>query len=175
MAFVVTPGGQQDYCSPGSFRGRASKLFHNLGARPDVPGQGVRFQDVTAASGLGRLAGPGLGVVCADFNGDGWPDLFIANDKQPNRLWINRHDGTFQEEAVLRGVAYNALGQAQAGMGVALGDVDGDGLLDLFVTHLTDETNTLWRQGPRGFFGDHTVGAGLAAPRWRGKIGRAHV
>ncbi|HTU22093.1 MAG TPA: CRTAC1 family protein [Gemmataceae bacterium] len=157
------PDGQRDYCNPGTFRGRASKLFHNLGS-----GSGVRFQDVTAESGLGRLVGPGLGVVGADFDGDGWPDLFIANDKQPNRLWINRHDGTFQEESVVRGVAYDGMGQAQAGMGVALGDLDGDGLEDLFVTHLTEETNTLWRQGPRGFFRDETVRAGLTVLHWRG-------
>jgi hypothetical protein len=109
-----------------------------------------------------------LGVVCADFDGDRWPDLFIANDGKPNHLWINRHDGTFREEAVLRGVAYNAMGRAEANMGVALGDVDGDGLFDVFVTHLTEETHTLWAQGPRGVFQDRTVALGLASPRGRG-------
>jgi enediyne biosynthesis protein E4 len=162
----TTASGRPDYCAPRAFGGRVSRLFHNLGKTAGA--QGVRFEDVTEASGLGRLAGPGLGVVCADFDGDGWPDLFIANDGQPNRLWINRHDGTFREEAVQRGVAFNALGQAEAGMGVALGDVDGDGLFDLFVTHLTEETNTLWRQGPRGLFHDRTAGAGLAVSRGRG-------
>src|SRR5262249_8427486 len=91
-----------------------------------------------------------------------------ANDGQPNRLWINRHDGTFADEAVSRGVAYTATGKAFAGMGVALGDVNGDGLLDLYVTHLTSETNTPWLQGPRGRFRDRTVEAGLTATRWRG-------
>jgi hypothetical protein len=162
----TTASGKPDYCAPRAFGGRVSRLFHNRGKT--AGGKGVRFEDVTEASGLGRLAGPGLGVVCADFDGDGWPDLFIANDGQPNRLWINRHDGTFSEEAVQRGVAYNALGQAEAGMGVGLGDVDGDGLFDLFVTHLTEETNTLWRQGPRGLFHDRTASAGLAVPRGRG-------
>jgi hypothetical protein len=117
---------------------------------------------------MGRLPGPGLGVVCADFDGDGWPDVFVANDGAPNHLWLNQRDGTFQEQAVQRGVAYNGMGQAQAGMGIALGDVDGDGLFDLFVTHLTEETHTLWKQGPRGLFQDHTAPAGLIDSAWRG-------
>jgi hypothetical protein len=107
-------------------------------------------------------------VFCADFNGDGWPDIFVANDGRPNHLWINQRDATFKEEAVARGIAYNAMGKAEANMGIAIGDVDGDGLFDVFVTHLTDETNTLWKQGPRGLFQDRTVGLGLASPRWRG-------
>src|SRR5262249_26462987 len=158
-------GGRRDYCHPRQFPGQAARLFRNVPG--DKPGS-VRFVDVTVKSGLGGLPGPGLGVVCADFNGDGWPDIFVANDAQANRLWINQKDGTFAEEAVLRGVAYNRMGHAEAGMGVALGDVDGDGLLDLFVTHLTEETHTLWRQGPRGLFQDRTAFAGLAAPRRRG-------
>jgi hypothetical protein len=123
---------------------------------------------VTAASGLGKAAGPGLGVFCADFTGDGWPDIFIANDGKPNHLWVNQKNGTFKEEAHPRGVANNAQGQAEAGMGIALADVDGDGLFDLFVTHLTDETNTLWTQGPAGLFRDRTAALGLSSPRWRG-------
>jgi hypothetical protein len=156
--------GTSDYCYPGAFKGMTSVLYHNV----TVPDGRPRFEDVTESSGLGRVPGPGLGVVCADFDGDGWPDVFIANDQQPNRLWINRRDGTFTEEAVQRGVAYNGMGKAYAGMGVALGDADGDGLEDLFVTHLGQETNTLWVQGPRGLFRDRTGAAGLAASRWRG-------
>ena len=155
--------GISDYCNPKAFKGMTAVLYHNVGSRGRP-----RFEDVTAASGLGRLPGPGLGVICADFDGDGWPDIFIANDGQPNRLWINRRDGTFEEEAVKRGVAYNGMGLAQAGMGVALGDADGDGLEDLFVTHLGEETNALWVQGPRGLFRDRSGASGLAAPRRRG-------
>ncbi len=155
--------GRRDFCNPNQFTGTVTQLFHNLGA-----GKAPRFRDVTLASGLARKPGPGLGVVCADFDGDGWPDFFVANDGKPNHLWINHKDGTFTEEAVLHGLAANALGNAEAGMGIALGDVDGDGLFDVFVTHLTEESNTLWKQGPRGRFRDRTVAAGLSAPRWRG-------
>jgi hypothetical protein len=167
------PDGERDYCAPKTFRGRVTRLFYNLGGRP-APGKAgaaaprVRFEDVTERCGMGQRPGPGLGVVCADFDGDGWPDVFVANDGAPNHLWVNQRDGTFKEEAVQRGVAYNAMGQAQAGMGIALGDVDGDGLFDLFVTHLTEETHTLWKQGPRGLFQDHTAPAGLIASAWRG-------
>jgi enediyne biosynthesis protein E4 len=157
--------GAREYCPPGKFLGTATRLFHNLGRGPG--GKGVRFEDVTLKSGLGKVPGPGLGVICADIDGDGWPDIFIANDEQPNRLWINQKDGTFKEEALARNVAYDGMGQSQAGMGIAYGDVDGDGLSDLFVTHLMVETNTLWKQGPRGLFQDRTGASGLAAPRWR--------
>jgi hypothetical protein len=159
-------GGQPDYCHPGTFPGTAARLFHNRGRGPD--GSWLGFEDVTVSSGLARLRGAGLGVVCADFNCDGWPDIFVANDAQANHLWINQHDGTFREEAIPRGLAYNALGNAQGNMGVTLGDVNGDGRLDLFITHLTEETHTLWMQTGPGLFRDHTAQARLAATRWRG-------
>jgi hypothetical protein len=165
-----TPHGL-DYCPPAPFQGQAARLFRNLGPASNPTAASpprVSFRDVTDESGLGKAPGPGLGVVCADFNGDGWPDIFVANDGKPNHLWINQKDGTFKEEAKDRGVAYNVLGQSEAGMGVALGDVHGDGLLDLFVTHLTEETHTLWKQGPPGLFIDRTAASGLAGTRWRG-------
>ncbi|HEY3788591.1 MAG TPA: VCBS repeat-containing protein, partial [Urbifossiella sp.] len=157
------PDGQRGYCSPNVFPGAVSRLFHN-----ESTGSAIRFRDATIASGLGRLPGPGLGVVCADFDGDGWTDIFIANDARPNRLWINKHDGSFADEAPARGVALNSMGQAWAGMGVALGDVDGDGAFDILVSHLGIETNTLWVQGPRGLFRDKTLPTGLASGGWRG-------
>ena len=161
------PAGQREYCGPSSFPARVTKLYRNR-CGDWVRQVRVRFRGRDREIGLGRLPGPGLGVFCADFNGDGWPDIFVANDGQANHLWINQHDGTFKDEAVARGIAFNAMGKAEANMGIAIGDVDGDGLFDLFVTHLTEETNTLWKQGPRGIFQDRTVGLGLASPRWRG-------
>jgi hypothetical protein len=163
----ISAAGVKGFCHPSTFPGTVAKLFHNRGPQP-AGGPRVRFEDVSLASGIGKAPGPGLGVYCADFDGDGWPDVFVANDSRPNRLWINRHDGTFKEEAVSRNVAFTNMGQAYAGMGVAAGDVDNDGLLDLYVTHLTSETNTLWKQGPRGLFQDRTMEWGLVGTRWRG-------
>jgi enediyne biosynthesis protein E4 len=157
--------GQHEYCAPKGYAVAPSLLFHNLGRQGDAR---VKFQDVSVASNVGRMPGPGLGVVTGDFNGDGWPDIFVADDGQPNRLWINRRDGTFAEEAAVRGVAYNGMGQAEANMGVGWGDVDGDGLPDLFVTHLNAETNTLWRQEAPGQFRDATAPSRLDRRRWRG-------
>ncbi len=175
--------GQRDYCGPRSFPGTASKLFRNLGgeavagASKTQPGpriqageaQGdVRFQDVTVKAGLAKV-GAGMGVYCADFTGDGWPDIFIANDARPNHLWVNQQDGTFTEAAFPRGIAVDGMGIPHAGMGVAVGDVDGDGLFDCYVTHLATERNILWQQGPkRGYFTDRTSRSGLGNTNWRG-------
>jgi enediyne biosynthesis protein E4 len=170
----LTPKGARDFCAPGLFPGTCSKLFRNLGPGApgcEKPGARVRFEDVSFASGIGRLPGPGLGVFCADFDGDGWPDVFVANDGAANRLWMNRRDGTFIDEAASRGVARTMTGKEYAGMGVAVGDTRSVGAFDLYVTHLGHETNTLWRQRQDtrpGHFRDQTVAAGLTATRWRG-------
>jgi hypothetical protein len=157
--------GLPDACHPSTFPGTVSKLYRNRGRGPDGA---VRFEDATLTSGIGRLPGPALGVACADFTGDRWPDIFVANDAQANRLWVNQQDGTFVEKAATLGVAYNALGNAQANMGVAVGDADRNGLLDLFVTHLTDESHAFWKQDPVGRFRDRTGAAGPDLARCRG-------
>ena len=115
-----TAQGKPDFCGPTVFPGVCSKLFRNLGPGPAGPGKPaarVRFEDVSFASGIGRLPGPGLGVVCADFDGDGWPDIFISDDGQPNRLWINQHNGTFKDEALLRRRGLQQHGQGLRGHG----------------------------------------------------------
>ncbi len=165
-----SPDGVLDFCGPNTFKGTASKLFRNRGLLPGEAGKPfkVGFEDASFASGIGRVTGPGLGVTACDFDGDGWPDIFVANDGQPNRLWINKKDGTFADEAVSRGVAFTVMGKAFAGMGIAIGDTNNDGMVDLYVTHLGIETNNLWRQSPRGQFRDRTVEAGLSTTKWRG-------
>ena len=140
--------GVRDYCTPTVYKPVPDKLFRNDG--------GGRFTDVSGPAGLGRAFGNGLGVTAADFNGDGWPDIYVANDGMANQLWINQTDGTFEDTSLLAGAAYNADGEAQASMGVTAGDFDEDGDEDLFMTHLAQETNTLYVNNGRGDFRDAT-------------------
>ncbi len=145
--------GRPDYCGPDRMPPAPDKLYRNLGDG--------RFLDVSAISGIANVAEPGLGVLCADLDGDGWQDVYVANDMARNFLWINNRDGTFTESAALAGCAFNRDGAAEAGMGIALGDVDRDGLGDLFITHLRGETNTLYRTQSPGVFEDATDASGL--------------
>ncbi|MEZ5285156.1 MAG: CRTAC1 family protein [Vicinamibacterales bacterium] len=143
----------RDYCGPKSFPPVPDILYRNKG-------DGT-FQDVTASAGIARAFGAGLGVVADDFDGDGWLDLYVANDGYENQLWMNRHDGTFENAALLSGTALNRDGQAEAGMGVDSGDFNGDGRPDIFLTHLMDETNTLYVNLGKTVFEDRTREAGL--------------
>ena len=149
----------RDYCTPRVFRPPGNRLFHN---RRDGT-----FEDVTVAAGVAKEFGHGLGIVTADFDGDGWMDIYVANDGDPNQLWINQKDGTFRNEALLAGAAVNRDGQAEAGMGVDAGDFDGNGTEDIFVTHLMDETNTLYVNLGKALFEDRTREAGLGMPGHR--------
>ena len=159
--------GKPDFCGPKVALGSVTALYHNLGTKASVDSAELRFEDASVSSGMWRLKGPGLGVVCEDFTGDGWPDILVANDGAANHLWINQRNGTFDEEAVVRGIAYDSMGQALANMGIAIGDVDGDGLLDVFITHLQQELHSCYRQDPAGHFQDQTAEMGLAKPAWR--------
>ena len=123
------------------------------------------FADVTASAGIGAANDYyGLGVVPSDYDNDGDFDLFVANDETPNVLFQNNGDGTFEDVALLAGVAYNADGDEEAGMGVDFGDFDNDGDEDLYVTNFFRETNTLYENEGQGTFMDITTLAGLAAP-----------
>ena len=148
------------YCGPLKFRPTADRLYRNLGPSPDGTHQG--FLEVTQQAGLSDATGAGFTAVSRDFNKDGWPDLYVANDMEANRLWINQRNGTFQDEAVARGAAVNASGQAEASMGVACGDYDGDGDCDLIATHFTSETTTLYVNDGAGYFSDRTSRSSLA-------------
>jgi hypothetical protein len=146
----------KDYCTPRVFRAPGNRLFHNKG-------DGI-FADVTVSAGVDKEFGHGLGVVTADFDGDGWTDIYVANDGDPNQLWINKTDGTFKNDALLAGAAVNRDGKTEAGMGVDAGDFDGNGTEDIFVTHLMDETNTLFVNLGKALFEDRTREAGLGKP-----------
>ncbi len=146
----------KDYCTPRVFRAPGNRLFHNKG-------NGV-FEDVTVTAGVDKEFGHGLGVVTADFNNDGWIDIYVANDGDQNQLWINQKNGRFVNEALLAGCAVNRNGQTEAGMGVDAGDFDGNGADDIFITHLMDETNTLYVNLGEGLFEDRTREAGLGVP-----------
>ena len=139
---------QPDYCSPANFEALSDRLYANDGTG--------RFADVSEAAGIAADTGNGLGVVAADFNGDGAPDFYVANDQTANHLWLNRGDGTFGEQALMAGAAYNANGRAEASMGLTSGDFDADGDEDLFMTHLNGETNTLFRNEGDASFVDLT-------------------
>lgn len=145
------------YCHPKHFKGAPDRLYRNNG-------DGT-FTDTTDAANIrdpgGMFLGKGLGVVAADFDADGNPDIYVANDDTPNYLFYNKGDGTFAEIAILTGCAYSADGIAQAGMGVDAGDYNGDGFLDLFVTNFSYETNTLYRNNGDGTFTDVSYKARL--------------
>jgi len=158
--------GKPEYCGPQNFEGTPTRLFHNLG--PAEGSSVPRFEDVTVRAGLTAALGPALGVLCVDMNADRWPDIFIADDGKPNRLFMNQRDGTFREEAAARGLAYNNMGASAGNMGIAIADINDDGLFDLFVTHLAEEQHSLWVQKPRGLFQDAVAAHGLANPAWRG-------
>ncbi len=148
--------GARDYCPPGAYTPVPARLFRNDG--------GLRFTDVTVASGIATAFGAGLGVAVGDFDADGWPDLYVANDATPNQLWMNRHDGTFDDRALLSGTALSGAGRPEGSMGIAVGDPDGDGDEDLFVTNIVGETHALYVNDGHGNFEDQRVRAGLAAP-----------
>jgi hypothetical protein len=146
--------GERDYCTPKAYHPVSARLFHNLG--------NGKFTDVTEKSGVGAAYGPGLGIATGDFNGDGWPDIYVANDTAANLLWLNQKNGTFREAALESGAAYASDGVARAGMGVTAGDFDCDGHDDILVTNLTREGATLFRGNGKGEFEDITLKSGLA-------------
>jgi enediyne biosynthesis protein E4 len=152
--------GSPEYCSPKVKQARSDLLFHNNG--------NGTFTDVSRSSGIASTSLPGLGVVCADFNGDGIPDFFVANDGKPNQLWIGDGKGHFTDEAMAMGAGLNAAGQAESGMGIAVGDINNDGYLDLFVTHMTTETNLLYLNDGKSGFDDISVRAGMTRARRTG-------
>jgi hypothetical protein len=159
---TVRPRGSNDlcrymgadvFCGPVGLPGQPDVLYHNNG-------DGT-FTDVTAKAGIRDPNYFGFGVIFSDLDNDGWPDIYVANDSQPNLLFRNNRNGTFSEVGLSSGAALNEAGRAQSGMGVAIGDYDGNGYPDIFVTNFARDTNTLYKNLGKMFFVDSTVSAGL--------------
>jgi hypothetical protein len=146
--------GYRSYCHPGNYKGQKTKLYHN--------NHDGTFTDVSDASGVGKPESKGMGVVLADFNNDGWTDIAIANDSWPNFLFLNKHDGTFQDVSFVSGIAASEDGRYEAGMGIDAADVDGDGFQDIYITHLDFELNRLYHNNHDGTFNDDTFRSGIA-------------
>ena len=145
--------GKPDYCPPHVYAAQPSHLFHN--------NRDGTLTDVTAAAVMSTEFGPALGVSTADFNGDGWIDIYVTNDGQQNQMWINQHDGTFKNTALFSGTALSAEGQAKSSMGVDAGDFDNDGDEDLFVTELTGQGSELYVNDGSGIFVEQGARSGL--------------
>jgi len=139
-------GKSKSYCTPESYKGAAPKLFHNLG--------GGKFEDVSQKAGVADASSKALGVTVLDYNGDGWPDLFVANDTQPNKLYRNQKNGTFKDEAVEAGVAFSEEGTARGAMGVDAADYDRSGRPHLLVGNFTNEMLALYHNEGNGVFVD---------------------
>jgi hypothetical protein len=152
---AIDAAGQPDYAGPSASPAVPDVLYRNRG-------DGT-FSDVTEAAGL-AIPGRGLSVIFDDLDEDGRIDIYVGNDGDPNFAWIRQADGTYVDRAPLMGLAVNGVGRPEAAMGIARGDVDGDGAEDFLISHLVEETNTLYRRLGSGQFFDETLARGLAGP-----------
>jgi enediyne biosynthesis protein E4 len=143
----------KSYCTPQTYRGESSTLFHNKG-------DGT-FENVTKRAGLRDPTSKSLGVAMLDYDGDGWMDLFVANDTEPNKLYRNNHNGTFADVGVQVGVAFSESGRVRAGMGVDAGDFDGSGWQSLVIGNFTNESMSLYRNDGSGLFVDEEISSGI--------------
>jgi hypothetical protein len=151
--FCSLDGKHKSYCTPEAYRGETCWLFHNRG-------DGT-FEDVTAKCGIFDTSSKSLGVAMLDYDRDGWPDLLVANDTQPNKLYRNQRNGTFKDVAVEAGIAFSAEGKARAGMGVDAADFDHSGLPGVAITNFDNEMIGLYRPAANGTYNDVAVQAGV--------------
>ncbi len=154
--FCSLDGKHKSYCTPEAYRGETCWLFHNRG-------DGT-FEDVTASSGVFDSSSKSLGVAMLDYDRDGWPDLLVANDTQPNKLYRNAGNGTFKEVAVEAGIAFSTEGKARAGMGVDTADFENSGTTGIAITNFDNEMVGLYRMGSNGNYEDIAVRSGVGLP-----------
>jgi hypothetical protein len=153
--FCSLDGAHKSYCTPEAYRGDTCWLFHNRG--------NGTFEDVTATSGVFDSSSKSLGVAMLDYDQDGWPDLLVANDTQPNKLYRNLHGGKFKDVAVEAGLAFSTEGKARAGMGVDVGDFDNSGSSGIAITNFDNEMIGLYHAAKPGVYDDIATGAGIGA------------
>jgi enediyne biosynthesis protein E4 len=154
--FCSLDGNHKSYCTPEAYRGYTCWLFHNRG--------NGTFEDVTATSGVFDSSSKSLGVAMLDYDQDGWPDLLVANDTQPNKLYRNLHNGKFKDVAVEAGLAFSTEGKARAGMGVDVADFDNSGRPGIAITNFDNEMIGLYRASAPGIFDDVSIPSGIGAP-----------
>ncbi len=156
--YCTLDGTRKSYCTPESYKGASLRLWHNLG--------GGRFEDVTQKAGVFDNTSKSLGIAVLDYDNDGWPDLLIANDTQPNKLYRNTGKGTFTERAVQAGVAFSEDGVARAGMGVDAADYDRSGRESLAISNFSNQMMSLYHNEGNGLFVDEAA---------RAEVGRASL
>jgi hypothetical protein len=144
--FCTLDGKNKSYCTPESYKGSSARLWHNLG--------NGKFEDATQKAKFFDNTSKSLGVAVLDYNGDGWPDIVLANDTQPNKLYLNKQDGTFEERAVSAGIAFSEDGIARAGMGVDAGDYDRSGRPSLIISNFANQMVSLYHNEGNGLFVD---------------------
>ncbi len=144
--YCTLDGAHKSYCTPESYKGTSVRLWHNLG--------GGKFEDVTQKAGLGDPTSKSLGVAILDYNDDGWPDILVANDTQPNKLYLNKKDGTFEERGVPSGIAFSEDGVARAGMGVDAADYDRSGHPSVIISNFANQMVSLYHNEGNGLFVD---------------------
>jgi enediyne biosynthesis protein E4 len=143
--YCTADGAHKSYCTPESYKGSSVRLWHNIGGK---------FEDVTQKAGLGDPTSKSLGIAILDYNGDGWPDILIANDTQPNKLYLNKKNGTFEERGVAAGIGFSEDGVARAGMGVDAADYDRSGHPSVIITNFANQMASLYHNEGNGLFVD---------------------
>jgi hypothetical protein len=144
--YCTLDGTHKSYCTPESYKGTSVRVWHNLG--------GGKFEDATQKAGFGDPTSKSLGITILDYNGDGWPDILIANDTQPNKLYLNKKDGTFEERGVSTGIAFSEDGVARAGMGVDAADYDRSGQPSVIISNFANQMVSLYHNEGNGLFVD---------------------